>query len=296
MVEQKSYVAVLFADVSDSTRLYESLGDTTAFGRVKTVIGKLKAISEAWQGRVVKTIGDGVMCVFPTADQAACAAGEMQAGVAALPPIEDERRLTIRIGYHFGQVIEAGEDVFGDSVNVAARMASLARAGQVLTTAKTVTALTHVARSLVRRIDGLPVKGKTAEVEVYEQLWQTTMDPTMIAGRPRPDAPTARAQLQLLRRGQDLIFKDAIHFGREPADDLVVIGGRLISRRHAKIELRGGKFVLVDQSSNGTYLTMGNNPEVRLHLEEVFLHGVGTISFGQSASEPEAETVEFRCP
>src|SRR5436305_9419861 len=120
MVEQKTSVAVLFADVSDSTRLYESLGDATALGKVQTIIGLLTGVTEALQGRVVKTIGDGVICVFPTANLAAVAAGEMQAAVAQLPPIEGDRKLTIRIGYHFGQVIQVGEDVFGDSVNVAA--------------------------------------------------------------------------------------------------------------------------------------------------------------------------------
>ena len=52
------------------------------------------------------------------------AAGEMQAAVAQLPPIEGDRKLTIRIGYHFGPVIQSGEDVFGDSVNIAARIAA----------------------------------------------------------------------------------------------------------------------------------------------------------------------------
>jgi hypothetical protein len=139
------------------------------------------------------------------------------------------------------------------------------------------------------------VKGKIAEVEVYEQLWEITDGTMVVPIRACRDAPTARAHLRLLRCGQELTFKDVIHFGREPGDDLIVILGRLISRRHAKIERRGGKFVLVDQSSNGTFLTMGNNPEVQLHLEEVFLHGSGTISFGQSASEPLAQTVEFHC-
>ena len=78
MAEQKINLTVLFADVSDSTRLYESIGDTAAFGSVREVIGLLKGITDAFGGRVVKTIGDGLMCAFPAADAAASAAGEMQ--------------------------------------------------------------------------------------------------------------------------------------------------------------------------------------------------------------------------
>jgi adenylate cyclase len=239
----------------------------------------------------VKTIGDGAMCVFPTADLAAAAAGEMQAAVAQLPPIEGDRRLTIRIGYHFGQVIQTGEDVFGDSVNVAARMAC----GQVLTTGETGTALSGAARNCVRRLDALPVKGKSGEIEVYEQLWQANTGGTVLADRVRPGAPSTGPQLRLVSRGQELAFKNVLQFGREPAADLVVVTGPMVSRRHARIEQRGGKFVLVDRSSNGTYVTLGDNPEIHLRREELMLHGVGIVSFGQSASAQGAEIVEFHC-
>jgi hypothetical protein len=219
----------------------------------------------------------------------------MQASVAQLPPVAGERKLTIRIGYHFGQVIQAGEDVFGDTVNVAARMAELALAGQVLTTGETVASLSGGVREWVRRLDALPVKGKAAEVEVYEQFWQVNTDPTVIAGRAGPVEPPASPQLRLVRRGKELPFTNVLQFGRDPAADLVVVGGPVISRRHARIERRGGKFVLVDLSRNGTYVTLGNDPEIHLRREELILHGSGVISFGQSASVPGAEVVEFHC-
>jgi hypothetical protein len=244
---------------------------------------------------VVKTIGDGVMCVFPTADRAAAAAGEMQAGVAQLPPLAGDRRLTIRVGYHFGPVIQVGEDVYGDSVNVAARMASLALAGQVLTTGETGALLGDAVRSSVRRLDALPVKGKSAEIEVYEQSWQANTALTTIACRERPGAPPTDPRLGFRFRGQELTFTSGLQFGREVAADVVMIDGPTVSRLHAKIERRGGKFVLVDRSSNGTYVTLGDRPEIHLRREELVLHGDGVISFGQSASAPGAEVVTFHC-
>ncbi|HLF38180.1 MAG TPA: FHA domain-containing protein, partial [Burkholderiales bacterium] len=65
--------------------------------------------------------------------------------------------------------------------------------------------------------------------------------------------------------------------------------------RHAKIELRGGRFVLVDQSSNGTFVTLGNNAELKLRREEAILYGSGVISLGQSAAAAGDEVVEFHC-
>jgi adenylate cyclase len=150
VAEQKANMAVLFADVSDSTRLYESLGDTAAFGGVRGVIGSLKSVSGAFGGRVVKTIGDGLMCVFPDADSAASAAAEMQLAIAQRPPLERGKKLTIRVGFHVGPVIQEGDDVFGDSVNVAARMASLALPGQAITTADTVRSTRYRSRARPR--------------------------------------------------------------------------------------------------------------------------------------------------
>jgi class 3 adenylate cyclase len=281
VAQQKISLTVLFADVSDSTRLYESIGDTAAFGNVREVIGLLRSITDAFGGRVVKTIGDGLMCAFAGADAAANAAGEMQRQIAQRPPLKEGKKLTIRVGFHFGPVIQEGEDVFGDSVNVAARMAGLALAGQAITTGETVAALSAQMREAVRRLDALPVKGKVEEVEVHELLWQASSERTVIPGRVAPvSAPGGGPCIRLVHRGKELTFKDTLFFGREAAGNHVVVASTMASRRHAKIELRGGRFVLVDQSSNGTFVTLGSNAELKLRREEAILYGSGVISLG----------------
>jgi class 3 adenylate cyclase len=298
VAQQKTNMAVLFADVSDSTRLYEALGDTAAFGNVREVIGLLRGITEACRGRVVKTIGDGLMCAFPDADAAANAAADMQRQISQRPPLPSGKSLTIRIGFHLGPVIQDGEDVFGDSVNVAARMAGVALAGQAITTSDTVAALSPQMRESMRRLDALPVKGKTEEIVVHELLWQSSSERTrtVIPGRTAPPAvPTGGPRIRLTHQGTELTFKDTIYFGREAAGNHVVMADPMTSRRHAKIELRGGKFVLVDQSSNGTYVTLGRDGEIKLRREELLLHGSGVICFGHTASDPGAETVQFSC-
>lgn len=296
MAQQKTSMAVLFADVSDSTRLYESLGDTAAFGGVRGVIGSLRDVSTAFGGRVVKTIGDGLMCVFPDADAAANAAAEMQRSIAQRPPLERGKKLTIRVGFHVGPVIQDGDDVFGDCVNVAARMAALALAGQAITTAGTVAALSAHLRETTRPIDALPVKGKTEGVEVHELLWHSSSERTVIPGR-TPAATMERAgvlALRLTHRGQQKSVTISATFGRD-ADNTFTITDPMASRRHAKIERRVDRFVLVDQSSNGTYVTIGGGSEIRLRREEAILHSSGRIAFGHSTSDANAETVEFDC-
>ncbi|HET9403449.1 MAG TPA: adenylate/guanylate cyclase domain-containing protein [Burkholderiales bacterium] len=298
MTEQKTSMAVLFADVSDSTRLYEALGDTVAFGNVREVIALLKGIAETCEGRVVKTIGDGLMCAFPSADCAARAAADMQKQIASRPPMNSGRQLTIRVGFHFGPVIRDGEDVFGDSVNVAARMAGLALSGQALTDASTVAALSAQLREATRQINALPVKGKAEAVEVHELLWQTSSDRTVIPGRAEgqpASVPRSGPCITLTHRGRETPYTDTIYFGREAAGNHVVVADPMASRRHAKIELRAGRFVLLDQSSNGTYVVLGNNAELQLKREEMILYSSGKFAFGHSTTSPGAEVIEFRC-
>ena len=295
MAQQKTNMAVLFADVSDSTKLYEAIGDTAAFGNVREVIGLLKGITEAHNGRVVKTIGDGLMCAFPAADGAASAAGEMHRQVARRPPMKGGTQLTIRVGFHYGPVIQEGEDVFGDSVNVAARMSGLALAGQALTDSQTVGALSAELRESTRQINALPVKGKAEAVEVHELMWQKSSDRTIIPGRSGPvSVPSGGSSIRLAHRGQERVHRETIYIGRDDSNT-IVITDQMASRRHAKIELRAGRFVLVDQSSNGTFVTFSNEGEFRLCREEMILHSNGKIAFGHSASEKGAETVEFNC-
>ncbi|MGH8701441.1 MAG: FHA domain-containing protein, partial [Burkholderiales bacterium] len=164
------------------------------------------------------------------------------------------------------------------------------------TTGETVAALSPQMRETVRRLDALPVKGKVEEIEVHELLWQTTSERTVIPGRAAPaPAPAGGPRIRLVQRGKELTFKDTFYFGREAAGNHVVVASPMISRRHAKIELRGGKFVLVDQSSNGTFLTLGNNAEMKLRREEAILYGSGVIALGQSAAAAGEDAIEFHC-
>jgi class 3 adenylate cyclase len=171
-------MSVLFADISGSTRLYDTLGDTQAKKLVDECIGIMRDIVARYKGRVIKTIGDEVMCVLPDADSGHLAAADMQLRISSLEIVGNVRR-AIRVGFHCGPVIEENNDVFGDTVNMAARMAGLAKGMQIITTRATVDKLSAPLRSSTRGIAALSVKGKGDDVDVCEVIWQATDDLTM---------------------------------------------------------------------------------------------------------------------
>ena len=286
--------SVMFIDVSGSTALYESIGDQQALTRVERCLSILSRVVGEFSGRVVKSMGDGLMCAFDSAE-AAIQAGRLMHERIAAQEAAGGSALGIHIGCHFGPVIESAGDVFGDSVNVAARVAGLAKVGQILTTEETVNQLPEALRESARRLDPLPVKGKSAPVMIYEVLWQVTDDLTMLGTRYGGDRAVV---LRLRHQGSETRVDNAspgtLTLGRDSGCDIVVMHARA-SRYHARIERRRDKFVLVDQSSNGTWVWIAGEEEVVLKREELMLRSHGRIALGHRTSDPAAVLVEFTC-
>jgi hypothetical protein len=217
----------------------------------------------------------------------------MQARISELPAV-GRVRLAIRVGFHFGSAIEVEGDVFGDSVNVAARMAALAKGEQVILSGQTADALSPLLRDRVREIDRLTVKGKHEDIGIFELIWQgPDADLTSLATR-----PARRPAHILLRHGtREIELHDArpnLVLGRDPQND-VVIADRMASRVHARIERRRDRFVLIDQSSNGTFVTIEGEPEVHLRREDLILRGRGRVTFGHAWRDAADEALTFSC-
>jgi class 3 adenylate cyclase len=283
-------LAVLFADVVGSTRLYEAFGDDQAKQMIDDCLAALRSVVQQYGGRVIKTIGDEIMCVLPSADSGCLAATDMQHKIMALPKVSNVQR-SVRIGWHFGPVIEENNDVFGDTVNLAARMAGLAKGMQIITTAATVASLSPMLQLSTRSIAALAVKGKGDEVAVSEVIWQGGEELTMSTSSIAFAAKTVTLQLQHGSQTIELDH-DSIVLGRDPQCNLV-IGDRNASRQHARIERRRDKFFLVDQSTNGTFVAFANEPELVLRREELMLRGSGRIGFGHSLDQEGTEVVAF---
>jgi class 3 adenylate cyclase len=286
--------AVMFIDVSDSMALYESLGDAEAHAHVRRCLAVLSEVAEEFGGRVVKTTGDGLMCAFADADAAIQAGTTMHARNVAQQS-EGEATLGIHIGCHFGPVIESAGDLFGASVNVAARVAGLARVGQIITTEDTFRQLSPILQDRARELERVPMRGRSGALAVYEVLWQDRDDITIVGVRLESQR---RALLVLRHEGREVRLESgaarSVTMGRDSTCDIVV-ADRRASRQHARIEHRRDKFVLVDHSSNGTSVRIADEQEIVLWREELMLRGQGQIALGHSTGDPDAVLVEFEC-
>ncbi len=295
MSEQASQAAVLFADVSGSTKLYETAGNAVAHAAVETCVNLMKEKTIAAKGRVIKTIGDEVMSAFPTADGAADAAIEMQQAISELPPV-GKTTLGIRIGFNYGPVVERDGDVFGDAVNLAARLAAVATKNQIITARETVMEMQNpMLKANTRAITTIQVKGKAQEIQVYELMWQQSEDMTTLASHKSVFKPR-NTTLRLKVEGTELVLsaeRPSLAMGRDQSADLV-IKERMASRAHGKIERRLDKFILTDHSANGTFVTIEGDKEIVLRREEFTLRGHGWIAFGQSRTGA-TDVIEFFC-
>ena len=296
MTQQTENLAILFADISGSTALYDKLGDERARAIVARCVALMSGEVAPQGGTVIKTIGDEIMCTFPGAEQAMRAACGMQLAIDAGRP-GGSTPIYIHIGFHFGTVIRDDGDVFGDAVNVAARVAGMTRAREIATTQDTVDRLPGELREKVRPILRASFKGKQDEFEVYRVVWE--LDDTMSTriGLPLERRPNAGEETVLQLRYQNHAWTldeqhRSIVLGRGQ-DCEIIVQNTLASRQHARIEYRFGKFAFADHSSNGSYVRFKDGQVVRLAHEEVILHGSGSISLGLSFDGSQAEIVEF---
>jgi adenylate cyclase len=285
--------AILFVDISGSTRLYEELGDAQALARVDGCLRLLQGAARELAGRVVKTTGDGLMCAFADAEAALHAARTMHVRVAEQSGLGGPT-LGIHVGCHYGPVLESAGDLYGDCVNVAARVAGLAKVGQVITTQEIVGRVGERLREKVRMLDRVSVKGKREPLEIFELVWQDSEELTMLGTRVEDRIP----RLKLVCGGRDLWFdgsgSGAMNLGRDATCE-IVIGDRKASRQHARIEKRRDKFVLLDHSSNGTFVVVAGEAEMCLRREELILRASGRIALGHRTSDADATVVEFYC-
>jgi adenylate cyclase len=292
-------LAILFADVVGSTMLYEKLGDAKAREMVGICIETMKNATEQHGGTVIKTMGDEVMSTFPTADQAVNAANQMQRAISAHAGLQnDMAHVAIRIGCHFGPVVLENRDVFGAAVHTANRMTSQAKAGQVMTTITMVEKLSPDWRAAVRQIDVATLKGRSHEVALYEVLWQTEDVTSMLPAIALANREQVRPRrLRLRFQGEEIILDDSrplITIGRADDND-IIIKGNLISRLHARIEASKVRFMLVDQSTNGTFVHAINGDEQFIRRDTMPINGEGLIGLGRAPERDSSQTIRFVC-
>lgn len=275
-------LAVLFADICGSTALYDSLGDGLARRLISQCLNLLCAELPAQKGVLIKTLGDEVMCTFPSAEQALDAACAMQRAMQQAQ-FEAGHKLMVRIGFHFGEVLSDANDVHGDTVNVAARVASITRATQIMTTLAVAKELPMHVRASLRQVMRAEFKGKQERLDIFQVVWEQDDGESTRIGIPAfRKFPLQLEELTLTHAGKNLHVNQAarsVMIGRDKICGLAV-SSDFASRQHVRIELRFDKFVLIDQSTNGTYVRLANGEVTHVVREELMLKGCGTISLG----------------
>jgi len=300
---QISDLTVLFADLRGSTALYETLGNAEATSVVTHCISALgKSVFDAG-GKVIKTLGDGLMAVFPTPAPAANAAALMHDVLDAMVTRGSERgassglrALRLQVALARGEVVEMAGDCYGDAVNVSARLLDHAGDNETLITAEVMQGLSLDQRSRFRSLDRLVLRGRVEPVQVHVMGGRRGADlspQTQFGG----DVSTVAEPDGLRLVWQDLnrVFASQqmpVVLGRSPQATFCVDDSR-VSRSHARMDWHSGSFQLTDLSYNGTYVRFADGEIVSLRRGSCTLHGNGTIGLGGSPSDPGSASVRF---
>lgn len=302
MNEATSMLSVLAANVSGSSRLQEKLGQAEAMRAVDRCIKRMERTVGAFRGRVVKIAGDELIAVFALSDDALQSAIEMQQRVADLPPVSGIK-LAVRAGLSHGEADEETNGTPGDLLKEARHLSVLAIPGRILASRRSEAALSAAVKSIVLRNFGSACSTASAggeevfEIVMDDQAASPEQPESKAADKPDvTGAPRAGGNCLRLRYAGETLYlndrKTAIRMGRDAGND-VVVKDRRASRNHARIERRGESVVLIDKSTNGTFVVIDGLKEIALRHDECVLHGKGLICFASSSANPNADFAEF---
>ncbi len=290
--------SVLTAGISGSARLHEKLGTTEALRAVDRCIKRVERAIDAFGGRLARAGGDEVMAVFHTVDAAIHSAIEMQQRVADLPPVSGVK-MAIRVGISCGEGDVLGQLVDEEAAKEAARLAGLAKPAQILASAMIREMMSASLACQTNDLGSALAESFGGHGSVFEIVNPDAPLPPLASAVETPTGkhatPSGNGCLRLRYREDTVLLnegKTVIRMGRDSACDLV-IHDRRASRHHATIERRGDQVVLIDKSTNGTYVVIDGLPEHFVKRGECILRGKGLILFASSSSDPDSDCAEF---
>ncbi len=296
---------VVFTDLHGSTAVFEALGNALATETVTEITSRISKQCVESGGRVVKTLGDGVLAMFPDSQSAVNAVVEIQRIHSARmlrTPIE--LRMPMRIGVASGEVEIVAGDCYGDAVNVASRLCDLCGPYQIWASAASLTTADERSGTSFRVLGPINIRGRAEPCIVYQIEWheevasdfltmQGALDPAQLSG----ERDALGREVELTWSGSTRRFKSfelPVQLGRVRDADFVVNDPR-VSRIHARLEWRNGSVVFVDASSYGSWVrfTGIKGSDVLLRRAECVLHGKGELALGASFSDATVPTVTF---
>jgi adenylate cyclase len=292
---EAEHVSILFADICDSMPLYEKSGDASAVSVIARCLDALAELATQHGGTVIRSKGDDLLCIFEVPARALDAA-------AAMVDLHYSSSPQIHVGIHFGAVIRARQDIYGDAVNVAARMLAIAKPGEIVASKDLVDALPEEERYRLALLGKQALKGKQEPIEVYSMVLDEGDNTQMAWSRSGqadaapPETIVPSLVLELEYQGHIVTVHDGGRclIGRADRCNLVVPDPR-VSREHASVQVRAGRATLTDQSSTGTWVLDGDGGYTTLRRETSALGGTGRIRLGRHPRDSHpAEEIEFR--
>jgi adenylate cyclase len=290
MDQERLLAAVFLADVVGSTPLYERNGDADAMRQVSDCLDAIREITARYGGQFIHSKGDDVLSLFERPEAALSAVSQISSRLT-------KGTLKVRIGLHFGAVIRMRGDIFGDVVNVTARLSTTANPGEVLISQSFFEALSVGSRSALRLLDNMAFKGKQEPFDVYTLRGDDSAQTTQIARGgviERRLAPPRHVNL-VIRYGdlsRSCRDNESVTIGRSPECDIVV-ERPWVSRHHATFTILNGRARLAERSSSGTFVSTGDGHEVFVRREDVLLVGSGFISPGRQSSLSDAQILHY---
>ena len=299
-------VTVVFADLTGSTGVFEALGNAKATQAITHLTDWLGRVCTARHGQVVKNLGDGVLMVFAKSTDAVEAVTDMQrAHTERIKTWPDKLKMHLQVGLARGEVIEQAGDYFGDAVNVAARLSDLSGSDQILATDVVINELPPDTLVRFRSLGAMDIRGRREACQVYRVEWQNEVlsdfftVPAGLTPNPFSKAVPQIGGIALSWLDVDAAFTSAqlpIRIGRDD-DSQFVINDTRVSRLHAKITWRTGKFYLEDVSSYGTWVRFaGSDAIVALRRQECVLLVAGEIALGAPFEDFTVPTVSYSFP
>lgn len=296
MTATQRKMIVMFADVSGSAGLFERLGDTEAMHAVERCLKRMKRSIDGYRGRTVQIVGDELLAVYETAEDACQAAIDMQQRIADLPPVSG-LKLTIRIGLHAGTVVEDAGKLSGEVITNTARIAGIARRDQILCSSTLAAELPESGTITVRpmpELGSIPEHGENLGLlHIHWTAHEIGGYSPSCFGPPTTHPPVERLCVRYHGKAFLLDGKTPVlSLGRDLGNKLI-IEDRKASRQHARIEKRKEGYFLVDTSTNGCFVSLAGRQEVLIRRHEILLEGTGRICFGCSGNDPSADGAEF---
>lgn len=299
------HTTVVFTDLHGSTAVFEALGNALATETVTQITTWVGEQCVQGGGRLVKTLGDGVLAMFADPQSAVNAVVEIQrAHSKRIMRSPVALRMPMRIGVASGDVEIVAGDCYGDAVNVASRLCDLCGPYQIWANEAALSSVSESPGMTFRVLGPINIRGRAEPCTVYQIEWheelasdfltmQGDLDPAHAAGE--RDALGREIELTWLNTTKRFkSFELPVQLGRVRDADFVVNDPR-VSRIHARLEWRNGSVVFVDASSYGSWVrflgTTGS--DVLLRREECVLHGKGELALGASFSDASVPTVSF---